>query len=240
MNDNDDNIPGGVRTESLALQAYWHFRRQLMTGRYKPGQKIKLKEMSEQLGISATPIREALGRLVSEKALFQVDRRSVRVPVIDAERYKHIRDIRILLEGEGAERAALRAEPEEIARLEALHEQLCSAHETGDDATLMEANENFHRMLCSMAHMPVLLHMVENLWLQCGPIMNAFAGHPQRAPRERHAHLGVIHGLRERDPDLARRSIQTDIAHSSERILSYLAGEAERASAEREARDQSE
>lgn len=215
---------GGVRTESLAMQAYRHFRRQLMAGRYKPGQKIKLKEVSEELGISATPIREALGRLVSEHALCQIDRRSVRVPVMDADNYRDISDIRILLEGEAAARAARQATAEDIRHLEAIHETLCRAHDVGDMGELMAINERFHHAICSLAGMPVLLHMVENLWLQCGPTMNAFLDYPPRAPRQKHAHLIIIAALRAHDAEAARQALALDIRASIERIAAYLDG----------------
>lgn len=218
----ETNHQGGVRTESLALQAYRHFRRQLMAGRYKPGQKIKLKEVSEELGISATPIREALGRLVSEHALFQIDRRSVRVPVMDADRYRHISDVRILLEGEAAARAAELATDADIDGLEEAHEALCVAHDRGEMESLMAANERFHHALCTLAAIPVLHHMVENLWLQCGPTMNAFLDYPPRAPRERHAHLMIIAALRNRDPEAARKALTLDIRASVDRIVTYL------------------
>lgn len=219
---------GGVRTESLAMQAYRHFRRQLMAGRYKPGQKIKLKEVSAELGISATPIREALGRLVSEQALFQIDRRSVRVPVMDAARYRDISEVRILLEGEAAARAALTATPEEVARLQAIHDALCDATERGDAAGMLAVNGRFHHALCGMARMPVLLHLVENLWLQCGPTMNAFRDYPPRAPRQRHAHLLIIDALGRRDPEAARDALAMDIRASVDRIVTYLDGKGAR------------
>lgn len=220
--DIDTSHQGGVRTESLAMQAYRHFRRQLMAGRYKPGQKIKLKQVSDELGISATPIREALGRLVSEHALCQIDRRSVRVPVMDAERYRDISHVRILLEGEAVARAAQRASPEAILQLEAVHETLCVAHDVGDMEELMAINERFHHALCSLADMPVLLHMVENLWLQCGPTMNAFRDYPPRAPREKHAHLMIIAAIRNHDSEAARQALTLDIRASVDRIVAYL------------------
>lgn len=220
--DTEFSYQGGVRTESLAMQAYRHFRRQLMAGRYKPGQKIKLKEVSDELCISATPIREALGRLVSEHALFQIDRRSVRVPVMDTERYRNISDVRILLEGEAAARAARLATPAAVFELETIHEALCVSHDDGDMEKLMAINERFHHNLCSLADMPVLLHMVENLWLQCGPTMNAFRDYPPRAPRQKHAHLMIIAALRTHDPDAARQALTLDIRASMDRIVAYL------------------
>lgn len=83
--------------------------------------------LSEELGISPTPIREAFARLVSERALVPGDRRSVRVPELDAERFLEIRELRLALEGIAAERAAARATEAEIDALEAVHAAVLQA-----------------------------------------------------------------------------------------------------------------
>ena len=88
----------GLTKDSLSAQVHRYLRQALMRGRFQPGEKIKLKEISDELGISATPVREALARLVSSGVLSQVDRRSVRVPVLHPDRYKEIRDLRVMLE----------------------------------------------------------------------------------------------------------------------------------------------
>lgn len=212
----------GLTTESLALQAYRHFRRALMSGQYTPGQKIKLKDVADELGISPTPVREALGRLVSEQVLSQIDRRSVRVPILRAGAYKEIRDLRFMLEGEAAARAAVIATPDQIEGLSAIHDRLCDARDADDTLRMIMENVRFHQTLCWLSDMPILSRMVENLWLKCGPMMNAFVDFPPPAPRRRHPHLDVLRGLRNRDPALAKASIQDDISTSSEPILRYL------------------
>ncbi len=216
------NASEPLQTESLALQAYGHFRRALMNGQYVPGQKVKLKEVADELGISQTPIREALCMLVSEQILTQVDRRSVRVPIILADRYCEIRDLRIMLEGEAAERTANISTRSEISQLAEIHERMCLARDEQRFSDMLLENVRFHLSLCNLARMPILYRVVENLWLQCGPMMNAFVKEPPESPRKRHPHLDVIRGLRAKNAALAKKSIQQDIAESSERILRYL------------------
>jgi len=217
-----------IRTESLAIQAYAYFRQALAIGRYAPGQKIKLQEGADELGISPTPVREALFRLVSEDVLTQVDRQSVRVPIIHADRYREIRELRLLLEGDAAERAAERATRAEVEALAEIHERLCVAHEKGNPRGALIENRHFHQGLCELARMPILARMVENLWLQCGPMMNAFLIEPASVPtpatalRTRHFHVHILRALRTKNGPLAKQSIQQDILESTDRLLAYI------------------
>jgi DNA-binding GntR family transcriptional regulator len=147
-------------TKNLAAQIYQQLRHELMAGRYEPGQKLKLRDLAERLGVSVTPVREALARLVSDQALVQVDH----LP-----RYAEVRELRLDLEGKAAERAAGSATPADIAELRLIHQRLLDARTTGSHAFILLENQNFHLALCRFAYMPVLLHLVETLWLQCGP-----------------------------------------------------------------------
>lgn len=215
-------IQNGLTKDSLSAQVYRYLRQALMRGRFQPGEKIKLKEISDELGISPTPVREALARLVSSGVLSQVDRRSVRVPILHPERYKEIRDLRVMLEGEAAMRAARLATAEDIDSLERIHSRLCDARDAKEYLTMLTENANFHQSLCDLADMPLLSRMVRNLWLQCGPTVNAFAFQPPMHPHTDHPHLTVLKALREGDGELARSSIQEDILASSNLILPYL------------------
>lgn len=215
----------GVRSESLTLQAYRYFRHALMSGRFRPGEKIKLKEIAEELSISQTPVREALGRLVSEQILSQVDRRSVQVPSLSPERYTEIRDLCWTLEGQAASRAAALASAADVQQLKELHEQFCQACEADDQARATITNANFHLFLCERAEMPMLSRIVRNLWLQSGPLMNATAGLTPVTRTSPHPHLDVIQGLERRDPELAKTGIQADIIAISTPIIESLAGQ---------------
>ena len=212
----------GVRSESLTLQAYRFLRYALMSGRFQPGEKIKLKEVSEDLGISQTPVREALGRLVSEQILSQVDRRSVQVPTLTPERYTEIRDLCWTLEGQAATRAAELATEEEITQFKVLYEQFCQACRDQDQAKATVANANMHLFLCELADMPMLSRIVRNLWLQSGPVLNAFACFTNPTDGASHPLLDVIRGLESHDPEMTKEAVQADIVTISDSVLAKL------------------
>src|SRR5690606_2426459 len=95
-----------VTRDNLSDRAYQEIRSALMRSRLKPGEKLLLRPLSAQLGLSATPVREALLRLVSEQAPRLDERGTAVVPILDRASLLEVRDLRVLLEGRSARRAA--------------------------------------------------------------------------------------------------------------------------------------
>jgi DNA-binding GntR family transcriptional regulator len=213
--------------EGLGAQVYQHLRQDLMVGRYEPGQKLKLRGLAETLGTSVTPVREALARLVSDQVLVQVDYRSICVAVMDLERFDEVRELRLVLEGSGAERAAECAAPANIDELRTIHARLVDARGRDCYPDILLANQQFHLNLCRAARMPVLLGLVEALWVQCGPLMHGMTRWPAVRPKK-HPHVAIIEALQVRDGTLARASLQQDIMMSTSALRRYLTSHAER------------
>jgi len=208
--------------DSLNGQAYARLCRDLKAGRFGPGEKLKLRDLAAQMGISPTPVREALARLISEQALEQVGHHSVRVPVMSEERFNEVRELRLLLEGRAAAEAASHATAADVSHLETLHAEMAAHRDAGDTASELLAAERFHMEVYTLARMPVLQRMVEGLWLQCGPLMRALQTHPLAQPRRQHPHHQVLRGLRKGDPDVARRGVEETIERTTAPILAYL------------------
>lgn len=209
--------------DSLSERAYQEVRAALMLSRLKPGEKLLLRPLAAQLGISATPVREALLRLVSEQALQMDERGSVVVPRIDRARFLEIRALRCNLEGQAGAAAAALATSAEIAELAAIHARLVAAEAAGDFAAALQANEGFHFGLCRLAAMPVLLGLLEVLWMQCGPLLSQlYAGGPERRPQ--HGHLQALEGLRRRDGAMVRGAVIRDIEEGGRPLLDFLPG----------------
>ena len=89
-----------VGRETLQDRVYAELRRSLMNGMFDAGQMLRIQDLAEILQTSTMPVREALGRLVSEQALEALPNRSVRVPVITLERLDDLARARCLIEGE--------------------------------------------------------------------------------------------------------------------------------------------
>jgi DNA-binding GntR family transcriptional regulator len=211
-----------ISGERVAIRVHQWLRLQLMRSRFRPGEKLKLRTLAEELGVSPTPVREALARLVSEGALEQIDHRSARVPVLSDERLREVCELRCDLEGKAAERAAERAQAADADRLAEIHARMTNARVNGWMSEMLVENERFHMQLCSLAGMPVLLRMIEGLWLQCGPL-NAGLQRMRFLHRpEDHPHHEVIRGIRQKDGALARLAVQRDITLYADALLRRL------------------
>ena len=214
---------GQISRESLSQQAYVAIRQSLMRSRLRPGQKLIARQVADELGISVTPVRESLLRLVSEHALALDDRGTVIVPDVTLARCIEIRDLRMLAEGEGAARAAARATDAEIAVLEQIHQRYMATELERDYEAALQENEDFHFTLCRMAGSRVLFGIVENLRIQFGPVLSyLYDGGTRPFHGRTHGHILVIEALRRRDPSEAREAIAQDILIGGQVVVEKL------------------
>ncbi len=159
--------------ETVQEFAFRRLRHAIMTGRFPPGLAVTIRGLAELLGVSAMPVREAMRRLVAERALDLLDNRRVRVPEMTAPRFEALIAARILLECEAARQAlpALRgAGLAELRRLDAAADEVFAK---GDVERTIEANFAFHQHMYSLAPSDALTPLIESIWLQIGPFMRA-------------------------------------------------------------------
>ncbi|OSI68656.1 GntR family transcriptional regulator [Bradyrhizobium canariense] len=203
-----------VGRDNLHARAYLMLRKALMAGRFRPGQRLLLKPLAEELGVSVTPVREALLRLASERGLVPHQSRTMMVPVLSVARFREIRDIRIELEGRAAEAAANNISSSDITLLEKMHEQLMLARRQRDVQTVLAINEEFHFRIYRSSELPVLCGLVENLWVQIGPLLtlNDFSA---STTAKDHPHRSILASLAARDGAGARLALANDILWAS-------------------------
>ena len=201
-----------VERESLSQQLYKQLRSALMDGALAPGERVTIASVSQQFGTSITPVREAIFRLVSERALEMRAATSISVPRLDTRQLREIQLIRVQLEGAAAERAAAIISDDQLANLESIqHAFIDAARNDPQRASVL--NRDFHFAVLRIAEMPILESIVENMWVLMGPFLRVF--HDRMPARElsegEHKHNEVLAALRERDPLAARRAVAEDI-----------------------------
>ena len=96
-----------IQRQNLSELAYVNLRDALMQGQMKPGEELPLRPISRSFGISATPMREALLRLVTESALEMDSRGRISVPHLTRAALMEVRKLRGFLEGNAAREAAI-------------------------------------------------------------------------------------------------------------------------------------
>ena len=211
------------RPSDAALAAhdriYRSLRQQIMHGEMKPGQALTLRGLGKAYGVSMTPAREALRRLVAEGALMLSSSGRVATPELSQERIEELAALRALIEPELASRALPRAHLALIDRLSAINTANAEAVAKHDAVAYVRTNLEFHRTLYLRAQAPAMLAIIETVWLQLGPTMAALYTRIARNEPPRHHRL-ILAALRAGDEPGLRLAVRTDVTQG----LRHLAG----------------
>lgn len=205
---------------NLGNAVYSHLCEALVQGRFQPGDRLKIRDLAEQLGTSVTPIRDAILRLAHDDAITFRSARDIRIPVMDLSRYREIRSMRLRLEGLAAELAAETARPEDIAELERILAANEEALQRGDRLAGTRLNQLFHFALPRMAKMPVLEGVLNRLWLQMGPLIADTYLESGRAMID--YHYPLVEALKRHDGSAASAAIADDILEGGKPILDHI------------------
>jgi DNA-binding GntR family transcriptional regulator len=191
-------------------RVYRSLRGQVMHGELAPGQALTLRGIGREFGVSMTPAREAVQRLVAEGALTLSASGRVSTPELSTERIEELATIRALLEPELGSRALPRAHAALIDRMEAINGGITEAVQRQDAVAYVRGNLEFHRTLYLRAQSPAMLAMVETLWLQLGPTMRALYGRLRRNTPPPH-HRMILAALQAGDEPGLRLALRTDV-----------------------------
>src|SRR6202048_1521188 len=109
------NLVEPLDRQTLGERAYVQLAELLISGRLAPGEKLSLRAAADVLGVSIMPVREAVSRLVADKALEVTPNRAVRVPLMSAAQFRDLTKVRIAIEGHAAAQAALHWDNTDLA-----------------------------------------------------------------------------------------------------------------------------
>lgn len=190
---------------------YRGLRSRILFGGFLPGSAVTLRGLAEDMGVSPMPIREAVRRLIAERALKMQDNRRVLVPPMTQETFEQIIFARKTLEPELAARAMDRIGPAELRYIIAQDKAVDRAMAVGDVHGYMQSNFRFHFAIYEQAHAEALMALVESIWLQFGPFMRMAYGRFGTSSLEDH-HQGAIAALQRKDRKALRAAIAADIS----------------------------
>ncbi|MCB1310505.1 MAG: GntR family transcriptional regulator [Sedimentitalea sp.] len=185
-------------------------RARIMYGEIAPGRALTLRGIGKEYGVSMTPAREAVRRLVAEGALFLSSSGRVSTPELTAERIEELSALRALLEVELSSRALPRAHMALIDRLQSINASISDTIAARDAVGYIRSNLEFHRTLYLRAQAPAILAMAETVWLQLGPTMRALYDRLQRTDPP-HFHRLIIAALKAGDEPGLRLAVRSDV-----------------------------
>jgi DNA-binding GntR family transcriptional regulator len=210
------------RQGNLGERAYQNLRDSISRGAFSPGEKLTVRGIATSLGISTTPARDALNRLIGDGALVNSGPKTVIVPILTIDSLKEITAIRLVLEGLAAETAAMNFSNEEIDSLEAIQTSLGRALDESRYSDALRHNKEFRFSVYARAKMPRLESMIESQWVLVGPSFNNL--YPEFAISRQGVanHMAAITGLREQDPSAVRAAIENDIRGGFRHLSRWL------------------
>lgn len=213
-------LPG--RQQSLGERAYDELRERVVGGQFLPGTKLTVRSAAELLGVSTTPARDAINRLIAEGALASLGPKTVVVPELDMAGLEEVTKIRLSLEGLAAYEAAGKATEDDISYLEDLQAQLNKALDEGRYPEVLRLNRLFHFHIYHLSGMKQLVAIIESQWLRIGPFLNRL--YPEFAASKRGVanHLWAIRGLTDGDPQTVKAAIESDLRDGFRRLSSIV------------------
>lgn len=210
-----------ISRATIQENVYGRIREMILNGDIEPGRTVTVSSLSEAFGVSAMPVREAMHRLVAEKALKVVAGRSVGIPPLSAARLEDLRRVRCEIEGMATEWAAAAIMPADLRHLDELIAIMEAAKAVKDRARYVPANRDFHFTIYKAAGSPALMAIIESLWLQIGPYINLLkeTDNWTSANRDHKAiHTALLHG----DPVAAGQALRDDISEAAKALGRFL------------------
>lgn len=209
--------------------AYRELRHRIIEGSYAPGERLIEERIAHDLGISRTPVRQALARVEAEGLVRSLPNRGAVVRSFTRDELIQTFELRALLEGHAAERAAQQRSPDHIADLQQIQADLdhVARQEFADHAEqarlLVEHNQRFHRVVLiasGNARLRELLPLVTSVPLQ---FQSFYWYSPGERERSSYYHHGLIAAITQRDGRQARVLMQAHIFDGRDFLLRSLA-----------------
>lgn len=210
--DADKHGRGKVQDRVLASLQYG-----LMSGLFVPGQVVSLRKLAASLGTSPMPVRESLSRLVAANALEELPNRSVRVPRMTATALVELFEVRTMVEGMAARIASGKMTRALLAELAKINTTGRTAHERGDMAEVLRANQKFHFLIYRQAQSDILMPLIESLWLRCGPTMYFSLNSP--GLWDTSSHVEILDALTKENPREVEKAMIRDIRKTGDFLI---------------------
>jgi len=204
--------------------AYELLRQRLVGGHYKPGTQLKEEPLARELGLSRTPVRTALKRLVEDGLATDDAGQGVHVAQWSEWDIEETFQLRMLLEPYAASLAAQRGGEELLARLRASNERMAAAIEEGGTAAIgrvQEANRSFHHALLDASASPRLRSILETMIDMPIIVRSFYLYTPAELEQSLHHHQDLTLAVEAQDGELARQAMQLHLRMSYHRFMQH-------------------
>ena len=211
-----------ISRQSLHMQVADRLREMVVHGELAPGEKVKVAELSETLGVSLTPLREALKVIAEEGLVELMPNRGARVLPFTIEEADDLFEVIAGLEGLAAELAASRMSERNLANLEEMHERMRGYYERSERDPYFDANSLIHKAIIDYSGNDILITTHEKLMFRAERGRYIAIIDPNRWNEAMVEHEAVMDAFRNRDADKAGRIWRTHLLNTGRAVRDAL------------------
>lgn len=221
--DNRDKIEitPDFKKVSVAASIADFLRNAMINGLYKPGDKLKEKDICEELNVSRTPLREAFRILQSEGLLTYSSHQGVMVTPVSAEDIKNLWEIRFALEVMATEKAVDNMTDKDIDELCKIQNQF-EALESNDKTNIIRINSSYHMHIIKAANNNRLEKIIRDIWTQIQVIQSISFMKEGRFEKTCTEHRELISAIKKKDKQLVGSHMQYHLTRGMKALLAGL------------------
>ncbi|MHC9293103.1 GntR family transcriptional regulator [Mycobacterium sp. LTG2003] len=213
-------VPDFAARPQLAEDVARLIRRRIFDGTYPAGNYIRLEQLAAELGISVTPVREALFGLRAEGLLTQQPRRGFVVLPVTRRDIDDVAGVQAHIGGQLASRAAVQITDGQLDQLEQVQRELEDAYARGDHEGAVRLNHAFHRGVNLAAESPKLAQLMSQITRYAlESVYPTVEGWPEHST---HDHRRILAALKARDADQAREAMAEHLCAASQPLTDHL------------------
>lgn len=212
----------GTLPEQIAAR----LRREILRGGLPPGTPVKERDHAAEMGVSRTPMREAI-RILAKEGLVQL--RPARSPIVATpsfEEIAHYIEVMAALENQSARLACARASDAQIDEIAGMAQRMEREYDHSDMLDVFEIDMGFHRAIASAAGNPVLAEMHQALLARLWRARFLSASRKRSRDRVLQQHADIVAALRARDADLVSTHVGAHLDHLSINVANFFQAEA--------------
>ena len=210
-----DNIP-------LRDAVFETLREAILKGVLSPGQHLMEMQLAYQLGVSRTPVREAIRMLELEGLVNMVPRKGARVAAISEKSLCDVLEVRRALEELSVRLACTRMERDDLEKLDSINQQFIRACQSDDVVQIARIDESFHAVIYEAADNAKLLQLLNQMQNQMYRYRIEYIKLKERRQILVEEHKKIIHSLARRDAEAATEATRAHISHQEQYVMSVI------------------
>jgi len=209
-----------IEKKTLRRRVYEVLKEQMITAEILPGEKISLRSLADKLGVSLSPVREALLQLESERIVVIESNKSIHVNNLTQDEMEEVLKLRIMLETLAAERAC-DSRPDSL--LPEIAGMLTKMRDSMDEPIVyLRLNQKFHFTIYRQANSPILFDIISNLWMRIGPYIFLHARVRKDVSFAMKHHQAIYDALAARDKSGISKAIEEDFLTGAASMRNFL------------------